>query len=146
MKRHCLRFRQRHQRFGWCDWRVRARSWTSLWRVGITGFGPGAPWVLLLRFEIDTRWAGCRCRCGVKHLNGLLNMERLLGEVLHKLQMTWPGCCLHQGLRHQYLQRNYRPSQLMRSEQGIKSTHVLNDIGHKQGYIHKWVVLHYSVE
>ena len=135
---------------GWHDRRVAVRSWTSLWRVRITGFGPGAAGVLLLRFEIDTHWERrryrCRCRCSVRHPNGLLDVERLLGEVLHKLQMTWCGCSLHQDWHHQYLQRNYGPSQLMRSEQGIKSKHILNDIGHKQGYIHKRVVLHYPVK
>ena len=80
------------------------RDWVSLWRVRVTGFGSGAAGVFLLRFEVDTCWVRCRSRCrsgcDVRHPDGPLHVEESLSEVLHKLQMIWHGCGLHQDWCH----------------------------------------------
>ena len=76
------------------------RGWVSLQGVGITGLGPGAAGVLLLRFQGDAHWARCRSRCDVRHPDGLLHVEGSFSEVLHKLQMTWHGCGLCQDRHH----------------------------------------------
>ena len=80
------------------------RGWASLGRVRLAGFGSGAAGVLLLRFQGDTHWARCRSRCrsgcDARHLDGPLHVEGSFSEVLHKLQMTWRGCGLHQDWYH----------------------------------------------
>ena len=80
------------------------RGWASLQGVGIAGLGPGTAGVLLLRFQGDAHWARCRSRCrsgcDTRHLDGLLHMEGLFSEVLHKFQMTRRGCSLCQDWPH----------------------------------------------
>ena len=50
-------FCRHHRRFGWCIWRDGIGGWASLQGIRITGLGPGAARVLLLRFQGDASWA-----------------------------------------------------------------------------------------